>query len=132
MCGFSASFRIGTAARRQHERAADVDVLHEVVLLRGELERAGQVDHRRVVDDDVDAAELALGLQHRLGDVVVVAHVADDRQRAAGRLDLGRGLCTVPSSFGCGVSVLAMSAMFAPSRAARSAIARPMPRLPPT
>src|ERR1043165_3675715 len=34
----------------------------------------------------------------------------------------------VPGSFGCGVSVLAAIAMFAPSRAARNAIARPIPR----
>src|SRR3954454_20907241 len=34
----------------------------------------------------------------------------------------------VPSSFGRGVSVLAAMAMLAPSRAARSAIASPMPR----
>jgi NAD(P)-dependent dehydrogenase (short-subunit alcohol dehydrogenase family) len=38
---------------------------------------------------------------------------------------------TVPSSFGCGVSVFASSATLAPSRAARRAMARPMPRLPP-
>src|SRR5438046_2965287 len=34
----------------------------------------------------------------------------------------------VPSSLGCGVAVLAAMAMLAPSRAARSAIASPMPR----
>src|ERR1700739_1132907 len=34
----------------------------------------------------------------------------------------------VPASFGCGVAVLAAMAMLAPSRAARSAMARPMPR----
>src|SRR5271155_6072281 len=34
----------------------------------------------------------------------------------------------VPLSFGCGVAVLAAMAILAPSRAARSAIARPMPR----
>src|SRR5579863_7251588 len=38
---------------------------------------------------------------------------------------------TVPSSAGCGSAVLAISATLAPSRAARSAMARPMPRLPP-
>src|SRR5216683_4514034 len=38
---------------------------------------------------------------------------------------------TVPSSLACGSAVLAISATLAPSRAARSAIARPMPRLPP-
>src|SRR5580704_11551466 len=37
----------------------------------------------------------------------------------------------VPSSRGCGSVVLAMIATLAPSRAARRAIARPMPRLPP-
>src|SRR5882757_3655980 len=37
----------------------------------------------------------------------------------------------VPFSFGCGSAVLAAIATLAPSRAARSAIASPMPRLPP-
>src|SRR3954462_3851011 len=38
---------------------------------------------------------------------------------------------TVPSNLGFGVSVLPSTAMFAPSRAARRAMARPMPRLAP-
>ncbi|CNL14761.1 Uncharacterised protein [Mycobacterium tuberculosis] len=38
---------------------------------------------------------------------------------------------TVPGSFGCGSAVLAIKAMLAPSRAARLAIARPIPRLAP-
>src|SRR6184192_3115199 len=37
----------------------------------------------------------------------------------------------VPGSFGCGSVVLAAMAMLAPSRAARLAMARPMPRLAP-
>src|SRR5450432_623717 len=37
----------------------------------------------------------------------------------------------VPGSLGCGVSVLPIAAMFAPSRAALSAMARPIPRLAP-
>src|SRR5258705_1980474 len=37
----------------------------------------------------------------------------------------------VPLSFGCGSAVFAASATLAPSRAARSAIAGRMPRLPP-
>ena len=37
-------------------------------------------------------------------------------------------LWMVPGSLGCGVSVLAATAMLAPSRAARKAIASPMPR----
>jgi hypothetical protein len=38
---------------------------------------------------------------------------------------------TVPGSFGWGSAVFAISATLAPSRAARTAIARPIPRLPP-
>ena len=38
---------------------------------------------------------------------------------------------TVPGSFGCGSAVLAISATFAPSCAARSAICSPIPRLAP-
>ena len=38
---------------------------------------------------------------------------------------------TVPASLGCGSAVLAISAMLAPSAAARLAIASPMPRLAP-
>src|SRR5690554_4177096 len=37
----------------------------------------------------------------------------------------------VPGSLGCGSTVLAAITILAPSRAARSAIARPMPRDPP-
>src|SRR5580704_16948072 len=37
----------------------------------------------------------------------------------------------VPGNFGCGSTVLAATATFAPSRAARKAMARPMPRLAP-
>src|SRR5258705_10304466 len=38
---------------------------------------------------------------------------------------------TVPGSLGCGSAVFAINAMFAPSAAARLAIANPMPRLAP-
>ena len=37
----------------------------------------------------------------------------------------------MPGSFGCGSAVFAISATFTPSRAARAAIASPIPRLPP-
>ena len=61
-----------------------------------------------------------------------VADVADDRQRLpAGLLDLLGGGVDVPSSLGCGSAVLAISAMLAPSAAARLAIASPIPRLAP-
>jgi hypothetical protein len=40
-------------------------------------------------------------------------------------------LWMVPGSFGCGSAVFAAITTLAPSRAARSAISRPMPRDPP-
>jgi hypothetical protein len=38
---------------------------------------------------------------------------------------------TVPGNFGCGAAVLAATIILAPSRAARNAMASPMPRLAP-
>ena len=66
-------------------------------------------------------------------DLRLVAHVAEDRQRLCRRPPRSpRRRCgSCPGSFGCGWSVLAMNATFAPSRASRFAIARPIPRLPP-
>ena len=52
----------------------------------------GEVDRRGVVDDDVDPAEAVHGGADGAGDVVVVADIADQRQRpAAGGLDLFGG-----------------------------------------
>ena len=53
-----------------------------------------EVDRARVVDADVDAAEALDGLRDRGGHLLLVADVADDRQRlAARRLDrLGGGV----------------------------------------
>ena len=50
---------------------------------------------------------------------------------AARRLDFCGGGVDGAGELGVGVSVLAATAMLAPSRAARRAITRPMPRLPP-
>ena len=76
----------------EHERAAGVDLLHQVEALHLELRHRRQVDRRRVVDDDVDPAELlATVCRDRGRDLVRVADVADDRQRGAAHLlDLRR------------------------------------------
>ena len=59
----------------------------------------------------------------------LVAHVDDERQRlAAGLLDLLGRRVDRAFELGMRLSVLAAMAMLAPSRAARSAIASPMPR----
>ena len=92
----------------------------------------GEVDGGGVVDDDVDPAEAFDGGGDGAGDVVVVPDIAHERQRlAAGGLHLLRGADRRCLELGCGSPVLAIRAMLAPSRAARRAMARPMPRLPP-
>jgi hypothetical protein len=50
---------------------------------------------------------------------------------AARLLDRSRRGVMVPSSLGCGSTVFAAMTTFAPSLAARSAIANPIPREPP-
>ena len=89
MCGFSASRRCGMQALADDEGPARVDVLHQVVALHLERLGAGEGDRRRVVHAHVDSAEALDRLRHRRGHLLLVADVADDRQRlAAGRLDL--------------------------------------------
>jgi hypothetical protein len=81
--------QVRDAGPADHERAAGVDGLHQVVA--PDLQRlgAGQVDGRGVVDAHVDPAEHLGGLRDRAHDLGLVADVADDRQRApARRLDL--------------------------------------------
>ena len=76
---------------RQHEGSAHVDVLHQVVLLRGNVCRTRQINNARVVHDDVNGTKLAACFQHGVRDVIVVAHVADDRQGVAARGSDGLG-----------------------------------------
>ena len=67
------------------------------------------------------------------GDLLLEADIAGNRQRLAARLlhPRGRPSEMVPGSRGSGAAVLATTATLAPSRAALSAMARPMPRLAP-
>ena len=89
MCGFSAVAQVRDAGLADQEGPARVDVLHQVVTLHLQRLGAGEVDRRRVVDAHVDPAEPLDRLGHGGDDLLLVADVADDRQRpAARRLDL--------------------------------------------
>ena len=74
--------------------AARVDVLHQVVALHVHVLGAGEVDRARVVDAEINPAELLDRLGHGGSDAFLIADVADDRQRlTTGLLDLsGRGV----------------------------------------
>ena len=120
-------------ACEQSERAARVDAVHQVVALHRRLERAGEADGARVVHQDVDAAEGLDRLLHRRVDLLLVADVDDAGERLAARPSRSpRPPCRwCRAASGAGSVVLAAMAMLAPSRAARRAMARPMPRLAP-
>ena len=84
-------FEMRDGVLRHHERAARVDLMHQVEALHVGLRRRREADGAGVVDDDVDAAE---GLDRPLDgllDDLLVAHVDDERQRlAAGLFDFLR------------------------------------------
>ena len=118
---------------RGQERAARVDLVHQVEALDRRVERAGQVDGRGVVDQHVDAAEaLDRGLSPP-PDLRLVTHVHGHRQRLAAGAPRSRPpRCeSCPGSLGCGASVLPVTTTLAPSAAARSPMASPIPRLAP-
>src|SRR4029450_4047241 len=97
-----------------HEGAARIDLVHQIEALHIGLGKLGERNRARVVDDDVERAEARRRLADRALDRGLVAPAAGEEM--------------LPSRWGCGVSVLAAIAILAPSRAARSAIASPMPR----
>ena len=83
--------QVRDAGARRDERPPRVDPHHQVEALRGRLQRAGEADRARVVDEDVDAAEARDGRRDRRLDGRLVAQVAGDRQRLpAGGLDGAR------------------------------------------
>ena len=125
--------QVRQAGARDHERAARVDLLHQVEALHLEVAHRGEVDRAGVVHHEVDAAEPLDGLRRR---PPRPRPRRGCRRRSAAprrrRPRSPRRRCrSCPGSFGCGSAVFAISATFAPSRAARAAIARPIPRLPP-
>jgi hypothetical protein len=73
-------------ALRAQERAARVDLVHQVVALHRRLERAGERDGAGVVHEDVDATEGLDGLGDGGVDRRVLADVHGDRERLAARL----------------------------------------------
>ncbi len=93
MCGFDDFLSAGMAAR-EHECAAHIHILHEIVLLLGKVKRRRKVNHTGVIDDDIDATELRNSLFDSARNIFIVAHVSVNRQRlptcCADRL--GRGV----------------------------------------
>ena len=114
------------------ERASRVDLMREIEPSHRGVARAGQADGARVVHEHVDPAEALDRLAYRRLDLRIVADIDGTGQPRPPADSIS---CTavwiVPESFGCGATVLAAIATLAPSRAARSAIASPMPRLAP-
>ena len=93
--------QIGHGQFRDHERAARVDGMHQVVALHVGGLRIGQRYRAGIVDDNVDAAEfLRRGLQ-RLPDLGLFADIDEQRQGlAAQSLDVLRGGIDRAGQFG--------------------------------
>ena len=74
----------------QEEHALEVHVQHQVVVGLGDVDEVGAPFHPRVVDQDVDAAELADCFGNHPPVVIHLADVTGDQHRvfAAGGLDL--------------------------------------------
>ena len=86
--------RLGQVRQRglnQGERAAGIDVHHEVVALERQHRRGAEIDRAGVVDHHVDAPELRDGRFHETLDVVVGTNVADVGQHSATGLADGFG-----------------------------------------
>ena len=84
------SRRCGAAARRIAERDDGVDVEHRLELVVGHLVSDAVAGVARVVDDDVDLAELVDGLLDQLVRHALLGEVAAEDGGLA--RDLGRGL----------------------------------------
>jgi len=105
--------------------------VHKVESLGVHLPRVAEMNRGSVVDADIDTTEVSSRRLDRGFDRFGIPHVECKRQGVAPATTSRAALWIVPSSFGCGSTVLAAMTTFAPSRAARSAIARPMLRLAP-
>ena len=78
--------QIGCSELGHHERAARIDLVHEIEALHICCLAIGQRDRARIVDDDVDAAEMLRGFIQSAAHGRLVAHIDSDRQRIAARL----------------------------------------------
>lgn len=133
------------------ERSPRIDVIHQIVAFHIGLFRRGQRNGAGIINQDVDPAKFV----HRLldggpnGDLIADIHHASKRLTAGGFNYKGKkrsssilrpcvvrircllsaaAVKIVPRSFGCGSAVFAAITTLAPSRAAFSAIALPIPR----
>src|SRR5438128_2643314 len=80
------------ARLRTHEGAAGVHLVHQIEPLHRGIARVRQADRRRVVDQDIDAAECVDCARHGTLDVGLVPDVDGDWQRASARpFNLFRG-----------------------------------------
>ena len=89
-CAFGAGQHAFTHLLRHKERTAHIGVHDEVVIFLAHVLNALGRAHARVVDENVDAAHLGLGMRHSGGNAVFVGHVHRHHMGvAACGLDLG-------------------------------------------
>jgi hypothetical protein len=117
---------------RNQKGAARIDAIDQILALHRRVENCLKAHGARIIQADIDAAEPGNGRGNRRLNLFLVADIADKRLRFSAGFSISCGAdAIVPGKDGCGSDVLAAMAMLAPSQAARSAMARPIPREPP-
>jgi hypothetical protein len=122
-----------------HESAANVDLMHEVVFLHRLLNSSHQIYGRSIVDKDVNTSKSFNNFLYAFLNTLFTTNIARDSQGLSScvlyisscSIDGSLMLAAVPGSEGCGVTVLARIATLAPSFAHRIPMARPIPLEPP-
>ncbi len=74
------------AGLRNEIGAPRIDLVHQVEPLHVGLQGAGQLDRACIVHADIDTAEPRHRLRHRIGHLIVISDIANDRQCLATRL----------------------------------------------
>ena len=116
---------------RHHEGAAGIDTHHQVEPLHVGCLRIGQADSAGIVDGDIDAAEFGDGLVDRCDHLGFSRMSQITAMPAAGGADLVGGGVDRTLEFRMRLRRLRRDRDVGAVRAARNAIASPMPRLPP-
>ena len=72
----AASFQVRNGVLAGHERSASIEVVHQIVLLHGQIFRSGDADGAGIVDEDVQTAEFCGSRLNGLCDVLLAEDVA--------------------------------------------------------
>lgn len=127
-----ASQQMRQARLRAKKTATAIDLLHQIKTLHRGIQCAAQINRAGVVDEDVDAAKRIQRRRDCGAHLVFFTNIVFECQRAATGIPPPpvRRYGSCPAIWGWRHRILAAIATFAPSCAARNAIAKPIREAP--